>query len=184
MKLTKKQRILKYAVYVVIILAFHLLQNVLLAGGSVRCFFLIPVCILLGMNEDEKSAALLGLFGGLLWDSVSAQHRGFHAVCLMLLCYFTAATVVFLFRNTFAVGAVLAVSGTFIHCLVYWLCFVLLKSSEGAGTVLAGFYLPSALITAVLTPLLYGLVIPLKDWLNHERQLEGVPLPRSADSRE
>lgn len=173
MELTKKQKTTKYLVYALVILACHLLQNVLITqGGAVRCFLLVPVCILLGLNEDERTAALLGLFGGLLWDSVSAQHRGFHAVCLMLLCYFTAATVVFVFRNTYLLGVIETVACVLVYCFVYWLVFILIRARSGAGGVLAGIYLPSALVTAALTPLIYLLLSPLKDKLNHEKQIE------------
>ena len=160
-------------VYVLVILACHLLQNVLFTQeGSIRCFLLIPVCILLGLNEDERTAAMLGLFGGLLWDSVSAQHRGFHAICLMLLCYITAATVVFIFRNTYLLGVIETVFCVLLYCLVYWLVFILARGRIGAGEVLAGIYLPSALVTAVLSPVIYLILSPLKDKLNHEKQIE------------
>lgn len=175
MELSKKEKTIKYLVYCLVILAAGLLQNV--SGlwpqiNGARCFFLIPVCVLLGINEDEKNSALLGFFAGIVWDMVSVQHMGFNCILLMLSCYLTSAFVVFVFRNTFIIGIAEASVVIVLYCFVYWFLFVLLKSSDGAGIALAGFYLPSALYTIALTPVLYLIIIPLKDKLNKTEQLD------------
>ena len=99
MELSKKDKTIKYTLYCVILAAAALLQNVQglwLQIGGARCFLLVPAALLLSLGEDERTAALLGLFAGFLWDSVSAAHMGFNCIVLMLLCYVAATIVNFL----------------------------------------------------------------------------------------
>ena len=176
MELTYKRKIIKYLLYCSVIVLAALLQNV--SGlfphiGSARCFFLLPVCVLLGISEDERTAALLGLFGGMLWDMVSVQHMGFNCVYLMLVCFITSALVSFIFRNTFITGFIASAAAVLLYTLLYWLIFILIFSPEGAGRALLFFYIPSALYTVVLTPVLEAVLIPFKSKINGEKQIEG-----------
>lgn len=169
MELTKKERTTKYCLYTVIVLAAALLQNVLsphFSIGGARCFILLPVAVMLGLNEDEKAAALYGLLGGVVLDMTSAQTRCFHAVFLMLVCYLTSVLVTFIFRSTFYYHMAAAGISLLLYCLLYWLLFVLVKSPNGAGYVLVRFYLPCAAYTAAVTPVVYWLLQPVCNRLN------------------
>lgn len=171
MELSKREKSIKYAVYCLVIAAASLIQNV--GGlwfeiGGARCFFLIPVCVILGLGEDEKASALLGLFAGFLWDAVSAQHMGFNCIFLMLLCYIASAFVTFIFRDTFWIE--LAASGiiSLLYVLAYWLIFVLRKGNEGSALCFLTFYFPCFLYTLAMMPILYLILTPLKRRLNKE----------------
>lgn len=169
MKLSKRDLTIKYTVYCVIIAAAALLQNVSglwLEIGGAHCFLVVPVVILLSLGEDERNAALLGLFGGILWDAVSAAHMGFNCILLMLLCYFAAALVNFVFRNIFRVAAVFSTVGAFTYCVMYWLLIVLPHGGEGAAMSLLWFYLPSFVYTAVIGLVLAVALSPVKSKLN------------------
>ena len=66
MQLTKKEKTIKYCVYAAVIVALALVQNVRGLMPEIfgaRCFLIIPACVLLGVGEDEKASALIGLFG-------------------------------------------------------------------------------------------------------------------------
>ena len=85
MELSKREKTIKYTFYCVILAAAALLQNVhglWLQIGGARCFLLVPAVILLSLGEDERTAALLGLFAGFLWDCVSAAIATF-VYCLL-----------------------------------------------------------------------------------------------------
>ena len=176
MGLSYKQKTIKYTLYCAVLALCALLQNV--SGlfphiGSARCFILIPVSILLGINEDERTAALLGLFGGILWDTVSVQHSGFNCIFLMLVCFISSALVSYIFRNTFLTGFISSAAAAILYVLLYWLFFVLISSPTGSGRALLFFYIPSAVYTIVLTPLFEFVPLAFKAKITGERQLDG-----------
>ena len=149
MELTKKDKTIKYVIYCLIILFAGILQNVSglwFTSGNARCFFLIPVCVLLGINEDEKNAALLGFFGGLIWDAVSSSHMGFNCIFLMLACYISSAFVVFVFRNTFLLGLIEAVVTIAVYVFVYWILFVLINQARERELLSESFIFPVCFI--------------------------------------
>ncbi|MBR3150274.1 MAG: rod shape-determining protein MreD [Eubacterium sp.] len=169
MKLSKKDLTIKYLSYGVILAVAALLQNV--SGlwfeiGGARCFFVVPAAILLSLGEDERNGALIGLFAGFLWDSVSAAHMGFNCIVLMLLCYFASAFVNFVFRNTFWVGFVSAAVATLIYCVLYWLLIVMPRGGDGAALSILYFYLPSFLYTAAVGFFVAIIFSPVKEKLN------------------
>ena len=142
MELTKKDKAIKYMVFCLVLALASLLQNVSglfpeIAGA--RCFILIPAAVIMGLEEDEKIAALLGLFAGLLWDTVSAQHMGFNCIFLMFFCYLTSALVTFVFRKNFVLSLVQSGTVIIVYCFLYWFLFVLISSRTGAGRALAFF---------------------------------------------
>ncbi len=171
MKLTKRDKIKKYAVYFAFILAAALLQNVQNAWfsiGGARCFFLIPVAVLLGIDEDERTAAMLGLLSGIIWDTVSAQHMGFNAVFLMIVCYISSSLVTYLFRATYWVGVVSCAVSTLFYILTYWLLFVMAKGGDGAADSIWYFYIPCFIYTSVISLLLNPAIIAVKRRMNRE----------------
>lgn len=175
MQLTKKEKTIKYAVYCLIILGSALLQNI--AGlwfeiGNARCFFLIPVTITLGINEDEKISALLGFFGGLLWDVVSAQHMGFNCIFLMLICYISSALITYLFVDTYWVSAICNTVGTGLYCLTYWVLFVAIGGSEGSAASIGYFYVPCFIYTSVIALGICWILREIKSYLNKEYEVE------------
>lgn len=169
MELSSKQKSVKTAIYLLIIAFIALIQNT--AGltfeiAGARCFLLLPVCVILGMGEDEGLAAVLGLFGGLLWDLTSSVHLGFNAVYMCIVCFISAALVTFIIRNTFIANFVFSTLTVFVYAFLYWLFFIVIKGVNGAELSIINFYMPSALYTAVLFPLLWICIYPIKKRLN------------------
>lgn len=175
MQLTKKERTIKYAIYTLIILVSALLQNVAglwLEIGSARCFFLIPAAVILGINEEERVSAVLGLFAGLLWDAVSSQHMGFNCIFLMLVCYVTSALVTYLFRDAYRVSVISSIGAVGVYCLLHWGLFVALPSGKSGAASLGYFYLPCFIYTSVMTLVIALILREIKAHLNKEYQLE------------
>ena len=169
MNITSRQRNIKTAVYFIIIALIAVIQSTPgftfeIAGA--RCFLLIPVCIILGMGEDEGLAAAMGLFGGLLWDATTSVHLGFNAVFLCLSCLISSTLVTFILRNTFIANLVFSAISAFAYALMYWLFFIVIKGINGAELSIIYFYFPSAFYTAALFPIIWLCVTPLKRRLN------------------
>ena len=91
---------------------------------------------------------------------------GFNCVFIALACYFTAALVVFIFRSTFIYNLLSCAAVTLLDCLLYWLFFVLIGGGSGSALAFFAFYLPSAVYTVAVSPLLYLALKPLKNKLN------------------
>lgn len=171
MELSAKRRALKYAVFALFVLISALIQNtpsLSIEIGGARCFLILPVCIILGMGENEAFAAVLGLFGGMLWDMSSAVHMGFNAIFLCVVCFFSSAFVSTVLRNTFFVNMIFTVVAAFLYALLYWLLFIILKGMDGAQMTLFSFYLPSALYTALLSAAVWFVAKPIKRALNRK----------------
>ncbi len=161
MELNKKQNTIKYVLYCVLILLADLLQN---TGGlittifSAHCFLLIPVTITLAMSEGEKEATLLGLFGGLLWDMVSADHLGFNSIFLALFCLLASYITENLVRNVYIVNLLVSVAGVFIYSVLYWVLFVASTKDTGSFATLGYYYIPCAIYTSVISILAVYLI--------------------------
>lgn len=174
MHLSKKQKTIKYLIYCFVIIISALLQNVdglWFDLATARCYFLIPVSVILGIDEDEKTAALLGLFAGLLWDAVSAQHMGLNSIFLMIVCYLSSSLVTFLLRSTFWVKVISSVAAVFLYSVIYWLVGVVFKSSENSLMMFSLYYLPSAIYTSIMSVLLCLVLSPLKRKLGTQEDL-------------
>lgn len=169
MDLSYKQRTLKIAVYLLLTAGAALIQNtagLTLEIGGARCFLLLPVCMILGAGEDERFAAVTALFGGMLWDLSSAVHLGFNAIYMCIMCFFGAALITYIIRNTFITNFIFSTVFILLYCFLYWLFFIIIKDVRGAELSLFTFYLPSALYTILATPVIYFSLKPIKRALN------------------
>lgn len=174
MTLTKKERTIKYVIYCLLVLVAGLLQNTggdLLEIGRAKCFFLIPTAVALGIDEDERGSALLGLFAGVIWDMVSAQHMGFNLVFLTIICYVTSSLVSYLIRPTYWVAVLASVVASGIYVLAYWLIFVAFSGGAGSVQSLGYFYIPCFIYTSVVSLAVAGILAPIKRKLNKENAL-------------
>ena len=169
MDLSYKQRKLKVVIYLVLTALAALIQNtagLALEIGGARCFLLLPVCMILGSGEDERFAAVIALVVGMLWDLSSAVHLGFNAVYMCIMCFFGAALITYIIRNTFITNFIFSMVFILIYCILYWLFFIIIKDVRGAELSLFTFYLPSALYTIIITPVIYLILRPIKNRLN------------------
>lgn len=169
MDFSYKQRTLKIVIYLLLTAAAALIQNT--AGltieiGGARCFLLLPVCMILGTGEDERFAAVTALTGGMLWDLSSSVHLGFNAIYMCIMCFFGAALVTYILRNTFITNFIFSALFIIIYCILYWLLFIIIKDVRTAELSLFTFYLPSALYTIIVTPVIYFILKPIKRALN------------------
>ncbi len=175
MELTRKQKSKKYFLYFLIILILDLLQNV--AGlfpqvGGARCFLLLPAIIILAMGEDIVWASALGLFAGLLWDLTGSVHLGFNCIVLTAACFLTAVFSAYIARDTFITNIITSAITISLYCVMYWLFFIIIKGVNGGANTIFTFYIPCAIYTIVLTPVLWLILTPIKKKLNHTEKQE------------
>lgn len=173
MELTRKQKTIKYLCFCLIILLADLLQNTMGLFPQIfgaRCFLLLPVAVILAVGEDILGGALLGLFAGLLWDLSAAVHLGFNCIYITVICLLSSALVSYIARDTFITNMISAGFSIILYCIAYWLCFIVIRGVESGEMTLFTFYLPCAIYTAVLSPVLWLILTPVKKRLNYENK--------------
>lgn len=122
-----------------------------------RLFPLIPFAVCVGMCEGELSGLFYGLLGGAFWDVCAGGPDGIHA---LLLAFFGAAAgflVHFFMKNTLFTQYCLSAAGCAVSMVSYWFFTVSLTVGDSGHEKLLGFYLPSAVVTAAFSFLLYYL---------------------------
>lgn len=171
MELTRKQKATKYFFYCLMIIAADLLQNTPGLFPQIfgaRCLLLIPIAIILTIGEDAFVGTLFGLFTGLLWDLTGAVHLGFNCIFIAVICFLSCAFVNFIARDTLITNIFSSAIAIALYCLLYWLLFIIIKGVDGGEMTLFSFYIPCAVYTIAVTPLLWLIIRPLKMKLNHE----------------
>lgn len=162
---TYRQRTGKIICYVILVCLAALIQNtsgLSIEIGGARCFLLLPVCMMIGIGEDERAAALIALFGGMLWDLSSAVHLGFNAIFMCIMCFFGAAFITYILRNTFITNFIFSTLFILLYCFLYWLMFIIIKNVKGAELSLFTFYIPSAIYTIAISPIVYAAIKSIK----------------------
>ena len=101
-------------------------------------------------------AGLLQNTPGLFWQIGSAR------------CFLLLPVMERYIRSTFVTHMLFALPAPFLYGLLYWLCFILIKGVDGGTNTLFTFYLPCALYTAVVAPILWFLLRPLRQRLNRK----------------
>lgn len=168
-------RVRKYwpwILYSVAVLVIALMQM------SPRCFpviafarptplVLFTVCV--AMLEGPAIGSVMGLTAGLLWDLYSMRIFGYYGLMLMAIGLTVSLLVQWLLRANFLSAMLLCVSGVLVYTLLDWLiCYVLFLHDE-IVSVLVRVYLPNALYTVLLSPLMYGFVLILARFLRRKR---------------
>lgn len=118
---------------------------------------LLVVCV--GVFEGARLGSAVGLLAGLLWDIYAFRVFGFDALILMVIGLTVGLLVEWLLRANFFSAMLLCASAVLIQGFMEWLlCHVLFQKAE-VGVMLTHVYLPNALYTILLAPLMYFVVL-------------------------
>lgn len=148
-----------------IIVIAALLQNtpgVMPQMFSANAMLLIPVCISIAMFESEIVSLVFGLIAGLLWDFTASEGHFFHSIVLCIAAFFVSMLVRRRVRNTLFGSMVLTFATVFLHNTVYWILFILVPLSQGAGGVYFRFYFLSCIYTVLMGIVIYLVIRPIE----------------------
>ncbi len=156
----KQQKILwvRRSIFVLLILFAHLLQNTpvgLPAFFGIRAYFLLTFTVCLGLFEREVAGALFGVFAGALWDFVSPMGDGYHAFLFLMIGAVCGILINTVMRNNLITALLLNLSAHLLYAALYAVFFVLAEGVQSAGWLFLRYYLPSALVSVLFTPLVY-----------------------------
>lgn len=125
---------------------------------NASAMLIIPLVVCISMFEREMTGMALGLTAGMIWDFYSARMDGFYSVLLTLAGFFCSYLIRRYMRNNIVTAVVYTGICSFFCVMAYWVFFILIGDTQGAGMLLVNKYLPSALYTLVLTPIYYYFV--------------------------
>ncbi|MBQ7580635.1 MAG: hypothetical protein IJU39_04930 [Clostridia bacterium] len=122
---------------------------------GVGILYTIPVVVCISMFQGEIISLCAALIAGVFWDSVSAQSVCFNTVFLCLCAFLTSYAVQKRLRNFLVTALILNFGAIFLHEILYWLLFVVTNGNGGAAYALFRFYIPSFLVTGVISVPIY-----------------------------
>ena len=175
----QKHRLYSTLVYVGIILLAHLLQNTPHMFPTIfgaHCFLLLPVMVCLSIFLHNLPATMMSLFAGVLWDVSAAHIDGFNAIFFLLASTGICLLMNYLMRNNLLSASILGALTILLYVTLHWVCFILLRGVDGGAILYVTYYLPSALYTFAVLPLLY---IALRRFMKNLRER----YPKSSMSR-
>lgn len=129
---------------------------------------LFVVCV--AMFEGPRIGAAVGIVSGLLWDLYSMREFGFTALQMLFISVMVALLVQWLLRTNFLSGMLLCTCGVLVQMLIEWFFIYVLYMHEEMLPILYSVYLPNALYTIVLSPLMYWLVLGLARFLRRRKK--------------
>lgn len=156
-----KPRYLKWTLYSLFLLFMSILQTtpgLLPSFWEVRPVLLVSAVVGIAMFETDVLAGTFGLVAGLLWDNASNRLLGLNALLLFIACITVSLLLTYLMRNNVYTAMLLCTSVIFIVELFDWFFYYALLGYEHSLYVLARFYLPTVLYSALLSPLIYWIV--------------------------
>lgn len=154
--------IMPWVLYGVIALVFALLQmapNGFPLSSLARPTPLVVFVVCVAMLEGPTIGSVMGIVAGLLWNLYSPRLFGYYGLLLMVIGVTVGLLVQWLLRANFPSAMLLCFGAMFVYTLLDWtLCYVLFMDGE-MWTVLGKVYLPNALYTIVISPLMYWLIL-------------------------
>lgn len=159
----KQQKILwvRRGIFVLLILLAHLVQNTpgwFPVFFGIHVYFLLTFTVCLGLFEREIAGAAFGLFAGVLWDSVSPLGDGYHAFLFLIIGAVCGVLINTIMRNNLITALLLNTVAHVLYAALYAVFFVLAQGVDNADWLFLRYYLPSALVSVLFTPIVYLLV--------------------------
>ncbi len=156
----RKKQIYRRALLAAVILGLSLIQNTaggLLKIGGVGPLLLIPAVVAAAMYEGDIAGIFYGLFAGALWD-VFAKGNNFNAIFLVATGFACGMLILTVMRVNFVTHLLLSSCASGLYCIGYWFFHFITPHIDRAFITLLVFYLPMAIFTSVLSPLVFLLI--------------------------
>lgn len=137
--------------YFIILLSFVLMTS----GSWTKPILLVPVALLIAVNNDIMASAYTGAFCGFLIDIACGRLIGFNAVLLTVFC--VAATLVFelYLRKKFINYMVIISAASFLQCWLDYKFFYEIWGYADVERIFSSVTLKVWLYTVISTAILY-----------------------------
>lgn len=162
---------ISYSVAALILALMQVSPRFFPAIANARPTPLVVFVVCVALLEGPAVGSIMGMVAGLLWDMHSFRIFGYYGLMLMGIGLVVGLLVQWLLRANFLSAMLMCGCGVLAYTLLDWLiCYVLFLNAE-MGAVLVHVYLPNALYTALLSPLMYGGVLLLARFLRRKKNV-------------
>lgn len=156
------RNVMPWILYSAIALLLALLQmapNGFPFGSLARPTPLVTFVVCVAMLEGPTIGSVMGIVAGLLWNLYSPRLFGYYGLLLMLIGVTVGLLVQWLLRANFPSAMLLCLGAVAVYTLLDWMLSYVLFMDREMWTVLGNVYLPNALYTILLSPLMYWLIL-------------------------
>lgn len=153
-----KLRILRRCIFAAAIITVFLLQN---TASYVSYSFpfptglLLPLTVSVAMAEREYAGLCFGLLAGVLTDTASAVTDGVFTLYYAIIACAAGLLAHYVFRNTVLTAMLFTTVSGAVYCGILLIFNCLIHDASYTGELLKGTYLPSVILSAVLTPITF-----------------------------
>lgn len=134
-------------------------------GGFVNCNLVLPVVVFIAINARREEALLMAFALGGLQDLFTQQPLGLYAFCYGLVGLFIVGAQPAVYRDHplthFTVTLAAALLTGMVVLFNEWACVHLHSLPDGPGSMV-GQVLVSAFYTALVSPILLGILVRIK----------------------
>ena len=145
------------AAYGLLLLMAFLLQSAprALQIAETKPLRLLPLVVAIGLFTGPIGGGAAGAVAGFLWDIYADRLPGFHGLFLLVIGCVCGLLVVLLMRNNMLTALLLCAGALVLQVLYDWGLTYLLLGHDRPFAALWYTYLPCALYTLLVSPILY-----------------------------
>lgn len=153
----RRYRLAKNIIFISLTVFFYVVMRIGVFGIW-QPVFIIPLAVSYAMYHDELAACVFALFGGYMIDIAYGFTFGFSAVWLMAVCVGASVLVRNLIRVNIINFVIITVVAVLIEFSMDYLFNVVIWNIPRGDIILTSSIIPTAIATAVTSPLIFLLV--------------------------
>lgn len=156
-----REKYVQWTAYGLMLLVAFLFQSAphALEIAGTRPLLLVPLTVAIGLFTGPIGGGIAGAAAGFLWDMYADCLPGFHGLFLLCIGCSCGLLVVLLMRNNFLTALLLCAGALVLQVLYDWGLTYCLLVRDHPWDLLCDTYLPTALYTFLVSPILYFLTL-------------------------
>ena len=156
----RKKNGVKWLLYIFSLFLAFILQTTVgfFQVFGVKPIFILPVMVYISMFEGELAGAVIGIVGGLFWDTAADKLLGFNAIIMMVICVSAALLVMYLVRVNVWNALLFVFAGALLQGLIDFFFYYLIWDYDYSYLILLKKILPTVLYTTLISPLFFFII--------------------------
>ncbi len=144
-----------YALSTLLILALQTAPRFFPIVFGARPMPLVGFVICVSVLAGARTGTTVGVLAGLLWGVYSSHLYGYDALVLMVFGMVVGLMSEWYLRANMYTALLLGAAGTLAYCILEWFFYYVIPGNDDVLTVLWRVFLPNAVYTIVLIPLVF-----------------------------